>query len=144
MEKYFLVLPRDRLVKLALHGTFGEKLRHMAAEIGLHLAIALGLAPKRLGGVQHGVVIDDLECLERNVEALAIVQNREVVIRQSHRTGIEIEAGIELAALCVRAHLGDGVAAANGNVPAAGTVLIFQNLNPIAGPAHFQRRSQPS
>lgn len=52
----------------------GEEFRDIAMEIGLHVTIALRLAPERARGMDEGVVVHLNERLERDVEAPAIIK----------------------------------------------------------------------
>src|SRR6185312_4746852 len=92
----------------------------------------------------HRVVVDDREGLERDIELLAVIQQRDVVIGNAHRTGIDVEALVELAMLGETAQFLDGVAAANGDVTSARLALIFQDLNLVASAAEFERRRETS
>ena len=114
----------------------------MTAEIAFYFAVAPGLAAERFGIMDHRVVIDDRNRLEHHIQALAIIEQRDVMIGNAHRAGVDVEAGIELAMLGEAAQFVDGVAAADRDVTSAGLVLIFQHLDFITGAAHFQRRGQ--
>ena len=78
------------------------------------------------------------EGLERDAEALAIIEQGAVMIGNSPRPGIEIEAFFEVAGLRRAAELRKTVAAAQRPVAAAGAAVEFQDLDLVAGRAQFQ------
>ena len=67
-----------------------------------------------------------------------------MVIGQPPGAGIEILARSELHMLGDAAQLGIGVAAIQRPVPAAGTVVIFQDLHLIAGVAQLMAATMPA
>ena len=78
------------------------------------------------------------EGFQRNLEALAVLQHPEVVVRNAPRTGIQIQSRSELYLLREAAQLGVGVAAIQRPAAAAGAVVVFENLNLIAGVAQLE------
>ena len=71
----------------------------MPLKIGLDVANALRLAAERRRGVEQGVVIELDEGFERDAEALAVIEQGAVMIRNSPRPRIEIEAFLKVAGL---------------------------------------------
>ena len=71
----------------------------MSLEIGLDVANALRNASERLGRVQKGVVIELDERLEGDTQALAVIEQRAMVIGNPPWAGIEIEALLEFTGL---------------------------------------------
>ena len=130
LEQDFLVLLRNRVVERAFPDRLGQKLGRAAVEIGLDLADALRLAAEGVRRVQPGVVIELDERLERHPEPAAIVEDGVVMVGDSPRPRIEVEAGIEGAKLGRAAELGIDVAAADRPVPAARTIVVFEDLDP--------------
>ena len=80
------------------------------------------------------------EGLERDAKPAAIVEDRVVVVGDAPWAGIEVEAGVETARLGRAAELGVDVAAADRPVPAAGTAVVFEDFDFVAGPAELERR----
>ncbi len=74
---------------------------------------------------------------ERDVQQLAVMQDAAVVIGQTPGPGIDIEPLGELHVLGEAAELGIGVAAIKRPVPPAGAVIIFQDLDFVAGLAQL-------
>src|SRR5665213_4405927 len=140
LEQDLLVLLGHRIVEMALVRGIAEQLGDAAVEIGGDCAIALRLAAERVVRVDIGVVIDLDERLERDFEALAIIEQRAVVIGNAPRAGIDVEAGIEGAILREAAELDIAVAAAQGPAPPAGAPAIFEDLHFVAGLAQLERR----
>ena len=140
LEQDLLVLLGHGIVEMALIGGLAEQLGDAAVEIGGDCAIALRLAAERVVRVDIGVVIDLNERLERDFEALAIIEQRAVVIGNAPRAGIDVEAGIEGAILREAAELDIAVAAAQGPAPPAGAPAIFEDLHFVAGLAQLERR----
>ena len=115
----------------------------MAMIIRSDRAEALRLAAERPAAVQIGVVVDLHEGLELHPERLAVAQHAAMVVGQAPRTGIDVEAGIELAFLGKAAELGVAIAAAQGPVAAAGARVVLEHLHLIAGLAQFVGRHEP-
>src|SRR5450432_1758413 len=90
--------------------------------------------------MQKRVVIQLNEGLERYAEPAAIVEQRVVVIGNSPRPRIEIEAGVEFASLSGAAEFGVNVAAPDRPIAAAGAEVVFEDLNLVAGAQEFERR----
>ncbi len=112
----------------------------MAVEIGLHFAIALGLAAIGVGVVDIGVVVDLGEGLERHAQPVGVMQDAVMMMRQPPGTGIDVLAGIELDMLGGAAEFGVSVAAIERPVPPAGAAVIFQHLHFVARIAQLDRR----
>src|SRR5277367_3376180 len=93
--------------------------------------------------MQIGVVIELDERLERDPEAAAIVQNRVMVVRNAPRSGIEIEAGVELALLRRSAEFRVDVAASQRPVSSARTDVVLEDANLVAGALELDRRGHP-
>src|SRR5262249_59449737 len=110
--------------------------------IGLDLAIALRLAVEGALRMEPGVVVHLNERLERDVETSAIVEHAVVMVRNAPWSGIEIESRGELASLRAAAELGVAVAAAPRPATTAGTVVVFEHLDAVAGLAQLERRDQ--
>src|ERR1700743_3359123 len=112
----------------------------MALKIGLDVADALRLAAECVGRMQQRVVIELDERLERDIEALAIIEQRPMVIGNPPWAGIEIKTLIELAGLRRAAEFGKTVAAPQGPVTPTWTAVELQHLDLVAGLAQFERR----
>ena len=80
------------------------------------------------------------ERFERDAEALAIIEQRAMVIGNSPWAGIEIEALLEFAGLLEATEFGETVAAAERPVAAPGAAVELQHLDLVASLAQFQRR----
>src|SRR6185312_9901915 len=140
LQENLLILLAHGLVELALLGDLGEQLRYPSLKVGLHRADALRRAAKGARGVKIRVVIELDEGLERNVEPLAVVEQRAMMIGNAPRTRIEVEPRLEVAILGGAAEFGVGIAAADGPVAATGALVEFQDLDLIARLAQLQRR----
>src|SRR5437868_11444277 len=97
------------------------------------MAVALRLAAERVLGMEIRVVVDVNEGLERDGKPLAVVENSPVVVRNAPRAGIEIKPLVEFATLREPAKFGVRVAAAQGPAAPADAVVVFEDLNPVAG-----------
>ena len=140
LEQNLAILGRHVLIERALARRLGQKLGDAAVEIGLDVADPLRLAAERRRGMQISVVIELDERLERNPEATAIIEDGVMVIGNPPRAWIEIEAGVEGAGLARPAELGEHVAAPDGPVPSARTIVVFEHAYPIAGALEPDRR----
>src|SRR5262249_3396865 len=89
--------------------------------------------------MQIGVVIELNERFERDVQWLAIIEQRAVMIGNPPWTGIDVEPRCERAGLGVAAELGEAVAAAQAPVAAAGAAVELEELHLVAGLAQFER-----
>ena len=138
-EQHLRVLGRHCAGEAIGADGLGQHVRDGAVEVCLHRAVALRLAAERADAVQIGVVVDLDERLERHAEALAVIQQAAVVVGDAPRPRVEIQAGIELAVLHGAAHFGVAVAAAQRPGASAGAVVVFQQLDPVAGPAQLHR-----
>ena len=116
----------------------------MAAQIRIDLANALRLAAESVGRMEIRVVIETGERLERDAELPAIIDHRMMVIGNAPGTWVEIMPLGEAAGLRFAAKFGDFVAAANAPVPAARTLVIFENADLVAGLAQLISRCQAS
>src|SRR5208337_5003688 len=65
------------------------------------------------------------------------------VVRNPPWPRIEVEAGVERAALRRAAEFGVDVAAADRPVPPAGAAVVFEDLDLVAGPAEFECGGHP-
>ena len=140
LQQHLLVLCRDFFIEPALRGGLGEQLGHLSLEIGLDGANTLRLAAERAGGMQQGIVIELDERLDRDIEALAVVEQRAVMIRNPPRPGIEIKSVVEFADLLLAAELDISVAAAQCPVATARPLIEFQHRNLVSGLAQLERR----
>ena len=140
LQQNFPVLPRHRVVERALPRRLGQQFGDAPFKIGLDVANALRLALERLGRMQERIVIELDEWLERDAEPATIIQDRVMVMGNAPRPGVEIEAGVEFAALGLAAELGIDVAAPQRPVPAAGARVVFEDLDLVAGPLKLDRR----
>ena len=75
LQQDLLVFRRDRFIEPALRGRLGEQLGDLPLEIGFDVANALRLAAERARGMQQRIVIELDERLERDVEALAVIED---------------------------------------------------------------------
>ncbi len=89
-----------------------EQFGDVALEVRMHVTEALRLAVERGLRMQVGIDVELRERLERDVQAPRVVEHRVMMERDPPRTGIEIQPGIELAALAKAAEFGVLVAAA--------------------------------
>ena len=99
-----------------------------------------GLAAKGLGGVHQRVVVDLHERFELHAEALAVIQQRIVVVGHAPGAGVDVQALVELAGLARAVQLGERVAPAQCPATPTGTILVFQDLHVVAGRAQLIRR----
>src|SRR5262245_48422558 len=90
--------------------------------------------------MQIGIVVELNEGLERDVETLAVVEQRAVVIGNPPWTGIDVESLFELASLRDAAELRKPVAAAQGPVASARARVEFEHSHAVAGLAQLERR----
>ncbi len=88
--------------------------------------------------MQNGVVIELDERLERDTQALAVVENRAVVIGNPPWTGIDIEALLEFAGLLETTEFSKGIPAPQGPVAAAGPAVELQNLDVVSSLAQLK------
>src|SRR4029077_15667976 len=93
------ILLRNGFVKLALLRDLGEQFRNLSLEVDLDVTNALRNTSQRLRRVQKRIVIELDERLERDTEALAVIEHRAMVIGNSPWARIDIEALLELAGL---------------------------------------------
>jgi hypothetical protein len=112
-------------------------------EVSLYFTKALRLAAEMAARVHVGVVVDHDERLERDVEPPCVRQHAAMMVRNAPRPGIDVEPGIELAALRLPAHLGINVPAAQGPCTATDTIVVIEHLHAIARIAQFERGEQP-
>ncbi len=136
-EQLFLVFMADRAVERALVRRFRQQLRDVAAVIGLHMPIALRFAAERFFRMHVRVVVESVERFQRHLEALGVIEHAEVVIRQSPRARIDVQARIEFAFLFESAEFGVFVAAAQRPRTSARALVVFENLDVVAGLAQF-------
>jgi hypothetical protein len=118
----------------------GQQLSHIALEVGGKGPEALGLAAESIDVVDIGVVIELDEGLQLHAEFLAVVQQGVVVVRDPPGSGIEEVALGEIHGLGGAAHFRELVAGAQRPVPPAGSVLILENPDAIAGLFQFVGR----
>ena len=97
LQQNLPVFHRHRFVELALLRHLGEQFRNMALKIRLDVTNALRLAGERIRSVEQGVMIELDEGFEGDAEALAIIEQGTVMIRNSPRSRIEIKAFLEAA-----------------------------------------------
>src|ERR1700743_903561 len=112
----------------------------MALKIGLDVADALRLAAEVVGRMQQRVVIELDERLKRDIEALAIIEQRPMVIGNPPWAGIEIKTLLELAGLRRAAGFRNTVAAPQGPGTPTRPAVELQYLDLVAGLAQFERR----
>src|SRR5258707_4844724 len=99
LHQDFAIFLRYSFVELALLRCLGKQFRNLSLKIGLDVANALRNASERLGRVQKGVVIELDERLKGDTQALAVIEDRAMVIRNPPWAGIEIEALLEFTGL---------------------------------------------
>src|SRR5581483_9573911 len=99
LQQNFLILLGDGLIQPALLRRLRQQLGDLALEIRFHGADALRRAAESARGVEIGVVIELDEGFQRDVEPLAVIQQRAVVIWNSPRAGIDVEYVLEFAFL---------------------------------------------
>src|SRR5436190_20361352 len=104
------ILRCNRFIETALMCRLGKKLREIPLEIGLDFADALGSATERAGSVQKRIVIELNERLDRDIEALAVIEHRTMMIGNSPGPGVEIKPLLELTGLGGSSGLGKAVA----------------------------------
>jgi hypothetical protein len=85
-------------------------------------------------------VIELDERLQRHAEPAAIVQDGVVVVGNSPRPRIEVEAFVEGAVLRGAAEFRIDVAAPDRPVPAARSRVVFEHLDLVSRAAEFIRR----
>ena len=142
IEKDLGVLFRHRMIELVRVDHLRQKLGDHAVEIGLHGPVTLRLTAEGALRVQVGVVVDLDEGLERDAEALAVIEQRPMVIGDAPGTGIEVEALVEVTILSGAAEFSVAVTAANGPGAATDAVIILQHLNMISRPAQLIGRDE--
>jgi hypothetical protein len=120
-----------------LANALGEQLGHVAVEVGLDPAIALRDAAEGCLRMDIGVVVDLEERLQRYLQEPAVVQQGGVMVGNPPGSGVQIEALVELHVLGETAQLGVAIAAVERPVPASGTVVVFEHLDPVAGLAQL-------
>src|SRR5438874_6184449 len=114
----------------------------MTDEIGNHVARALRSAAQRVATMDVCIVVDVNEGFERHPEPFAIIQQRAVMIRNAPRTGVEIESGIEFAALLRATQFREAITASQRPAAAAGALFVFEQLYAIAGLVEFIGRDE--
>src|SRR5262249_4330562 len=124
-------------VELALVCRLRQQLGDVAGEVGLNVTVTLRSATKGTRRVEIGVVVDLDERLERDAEALAIIEQTAMVERDSPWSRIEIETGNEIAFLLRAAELDITVSAAERPTAPANPSGIFEHLDRIAGLAQL-------
>src|SRR5262249_4814757 len=95
-------------------------------------------------GVQIGVVVDLDERFEADAQALAIIEDTLVMIRNPPWSGIEVEVLVETAGLLEAAELGKAVAAAQGPTASARAVVVFEDLHLVSDLVQLERRDETS
>ena len=136
-QQAFAVLAGQRLVQAMLVDGLAQQFGNMPLKVGLHLAITLRLATKRLGGMHHGVVIDLNKGLQRDTELMAVIEHCMVMVRDTPRSGIEVQALIKLALLGRTAQLGKAVTTAQRPATPARLGVELQHLDLIPGFTQF-------
>ena len=127
----------DVLVERAVANALGEQLADVAAGVVDDLALHHGLAAVGCVVLQEGGAAGvDLD-LEFDAELAAIAEDGGVDGRQAGGADVLIVAGIEGAGLGGAIEEGDGVAAADGPVAAAGTGAGFEDGAVEAEGAHL-------
>ncbi len=110
----------------------------MALVVGLHMAIALGLAAKCVLAMHIGVVVDLHEGLQRHAQAPGIVQYAVVVVGNAPGAGVEILAFVKRAVLFEATQLFVVVTPAQGPGAAACALVVLQNFDVVAGAAQLK------
>ena len=82
--------------------------------------------------MDQGIVVELDKGLQRHAEALAVMQQRAVMVRNAPGAGVQVMAIGELHILGGAAEFRVLVAAIERPVPAAGAVLVFQDLDLVA------------
>src|SRR5215471_318575 len=144
VEQPLLVLLGHKLVERAFVSRLGEQLCDGAVEIRLYEAEALWPAVERALGVHIGVVVDLDEGFERDAKPLAVIQDRTMVVGDAPWAGVEIEAAVKGAFLRKAAKLGVGIAAADRPGAAPRAVVVFEDLQLVAGFAQLIGRDHTS
>src|SRR6185369_15042615 len=140
-EQLLLVFLCQHGIEAALARGLAQQFRHMPLEIGLHMAVALRLAPIGRARVNPGVVIDLHKGFECDAKLPAVVKHGMVVVGDAPGTGVEVLALGEAAVLHAAAQLGEGVATAYRPAASTGTLVVFQDRDLVAGIAQFERRN---
>ena len=133
MQQDLAILFRYSFVKLALLRDLGEQFRNLSLEVSLYVTNALRNASERAGRVQKRVMIELDERLKRDTQALAVIENRAMVIGNSPWTRIDIEALLEFAGLLEPAEFDERISAPQGPIASPCPAVEFQQLDLVAG-----------
>src|SRR5258708_40134360 len=92
------------------------------------------------GRMQKCIVIELDEGLERDTQALAVIEKRAMGIGNPPWAWIDIEALLEFAGLLEATEFSERIPAAQGPVAAPRPAVELQNLDGVSGLAQLQRR----
>ena len=110
----------QRLIELRLRQRLAQQLRDVAVEIGSRLAKANPASGERPPGLgQVGALTVGHEDFHRHLQLAAVGQRRVVMMRDPHRSGVEVQAIVESRGLAGTVLFAHG-AAAHREHPAAG------------------------
>ena len=136
-QQAFAVFPGQRLIQAVLIDRLAQQLGHMPLKVGLYLTIALRLAIKGLGGMDHRVVVDLDKGFQGDAEFVAVIEHGMMVIWDAPRAGVEVQALVKFAMLGSAPQLGETVTAPQRPAAPARLGIELQHLDLVAGLAQF-------
>ena len=137
LQQNLLILGADSRIQCLLLRCFGQQLGDMPLVVRLDLAVALRSTAKCAAAVDIGVVVDLEKGLQRNAEELDVMHHAVMVIGNSPGARIDVQVLVEFALLREAAELRVPVAAAQRPISAAGSGVVFEHLNLVAGVAQL-------
>lgn len=139
LQQHLLVFLADQLVERALVDGLGQHLGDASDIVRPDGMIALLLAAEGFGRMKPGVLVLLHEDLQLHAGALAVVQERAVVMRDAPGADIDVLAVREFAGLTVSAHLAELVTALQRPAASARAALVFEDLHLVSRAPHLER-----